>query len=289
MKNTQRDSVLITIAKLHEAMQSSNPPVILDVRWELPTSLAPFDGKPDYLAGHIPGAVYLDLDTELAEPPAKAQGRHPLPTDQRLQQALERCGVTPEKLIVAYDAIGGLGAARAWWLLRDAGFNVRLLDGGYPAWQAAGYPIETGEVIPHPSQLKLERGKLPIIEIDEIPAFVESGILLDARGGPRYTGESEPLDARPGHIPGAHSAPSGHDIDKEGHFLSDEELQQRFTRHGISADGAPVAVYCGSGVTAAHEIAALAIVGIEAALFPGSYSQWSADQARPIETGPDYH
>lgn len=302
-----RDQVLISVERLHGLLAGSPavgrqpdgatqaqteaehlPPTILDVRWELPTSRDPFNGKPLYLAGHIPGAVYIDLDTELADPPSPQLGRHPLPSDERLQHALERCGVTYGNLVVVYDAIGGLGAARAWWLLRDAGFDVRLLDGGLPAWQACGYPLATDDVTPLPSLLHLVRGQMPTIEIDDIPEFVQTGILFDARGGIRYRGEVEPLDPRPGHIPGADSAPVGHDLDKQGYFISDADLQARFVRHGVTFDGQPsppIAVYCGSGITASHEVAALAILGVEAALFPGSYSQWSSDPTREVETG----
>jgi len=283
-----RDNVLISAERLHGQLASETPPTILDVRWELPTSRAPFNGKPLYLAGHIPGAVHIDLDTELADPPTPELGRHPLPSDDRLQKALERCGVSYGQPVVVYDTIGGMGAARAWWLLRDCGFEVRILDGGLPAWQASGYPVTTDDATPVPSLLRLERGKMPTLSIDEIPDFVKQGILFDARGGIRYRGDIEPLDPRPGHIPGADSAPAGHDLDKNGYFLSDADLQARFARHGVATDGQPnppIAVYCGSGVTAAHEIAALAILGIEAALFPGSYSQWSSDPSREVETG----
>jgi len=283
---TRRDSILITAERLHELLDGANRPVVLDVRWELPTNLEPFDGKPQYLQGHIPGAVYLDLDTELAETPSVELGRHPLPSQERLTRALERCGVRPDRLVVAYDAIGGLGAARAWWLLKDCGFNVRLLDGGLQAWQDAGFDLETEDIKPHATKLNLNPGQMAILHQDEIPNFVENGILLDARGGVRYRGESEPLDSRPGHIPGARSAPAGHDLDPLRRFLSDEVLKARFARHGISPTGPKVAVYCGSGITASHEIAALAILGVDAALYPGSYSQWSGDPNREIETGP---
>jgi len=289
-----RDQVLITPARLNELLTGPADlrPLVLDVRWQLPTSRDPFDGTDLYLAGHIPGAIYVDLDTELADPPTTAGGRHPLPSYLRLQTAARRWGVTPDRLVVAYDTIGGMAAARLWWLLRDCGLEVRILDGGLPAWEAAGMPIETGNVEPTPSEIKLATGHMPTIHVDEVLEFAQSGTLLDARGGIRYRGESEPIDLRPGHIPGAVSAPAGHDIGPEGTFLPDDELARRFARHHIGpltdrTLAQPIGVYCGSGVTAAHEVAALAIIGVEAALYPGSYSQWVGDPARPVELGAD--
>jgi thiosulfate/3-mercaptopyruvate sulfurtransferase len=296
-----RSSVLITAPELGallgvaagESVQSlGEKPLVLDVRWQLPTSREPFDGSHLYLAGHIPGAVYVDLDTELADPPSLAGGRHPLPSPLRLQAAAQRWGLQPGQLVIAYDTIGGMGAARLWWLLRDCGFEVRILDGGLPAWLSAGLPVERGDVVPVPSAVTLTPGRLPVLELDDVAEFAQAGVLLDARGGVRYRGDLEPIDLRPGHIPGAVSAPAGHDIDAEGRFLSDSELAARFARHGIgplaeTPTGLPIAVYCGSGVTAAHEIASLAVIGVEAALFPGSYSQWVTDPSRPVALGAD--
>jgi len=296
---SHRSEVLITAAQLHQllAMPAGERPLVLDVRWQLPTSREPFDGTDLYLAGHIPGAIYVDLDSELADPPSAELGRHPLPSQARLQGAARRWGLQPRQLVVAYDTIGGMGAARLWWLLRDCGLEVRILDGGLAAWQAADYPVETGNVEPTPSEIRLHTGHLPTIAVDEVADFAQEHTLLDARGGIRYRGESEPIDFRPGHIPGARSAPAGHDVDADGRFLNDAELAERFARHGIGplakaaagelSDSPEIAVYCGSGVTASHAIACLAILGVEAALYPGSYSQWVGDPDRPVELGPD--
>ena len=180
---------------------------------------------------------------------------------------------------MAYDAVGGMSAARAWWLLRWAGVrDVRLLDGGLAAWTAAGFALEAGSVTPEPGDVVLVRGALPTIDADEAAAW--TGSLLDARAAERYAGEVEPVDPRAGHIPGAVSVPTAGNLGADGSFLPDEELRARFA--GVQG---PVAVYCGSGVTAAHEVAALASIGVEAALYPGSWSQWSNDPARPVETG----
>jgi thiosulfate/3-mercaptopyruvate sulfurtransferase len=183
---------------------------------------------------------------------------------------------------VAYDATGNLAAARAWWLLRDAGLpDVRLLDGGLAAWTAAGHPLETGAVTPEPGTATLAGGVLPTIDIDGAAAW--PGVLLDARAGERYRGEVEPVDPRAGHIPGAISAPTAENLAEDGTFRSADELRERFAGLGVRP-GDKVAVYCGSGVTAAHTIAALRIAGIDAALYPGSWSQWSSHENRPVAT-----
>ena len=188
--------------------------------------------------------------------------------------------------MVAYDATGGLAAARAWWLLRWGGLrDVRLLDGGLDAWVTAGGSLETGDVVAEPGDVRLTGGGMPVLSIDEAAALpAAGGLLLDARAGERYRGEVEPIDPRAGHVPGAVSAPTTENL-ADGRFRPATELAQRFAELG-AVTATTVGVYCGSGVTAAHEVAALAHAGFEAALWPGSWSQWSADPIRPAETGP---
>jgi thiosulfate/3-mercaptopyruvate sulfurtransferase len=177
-----------------------------------------------------------------------------------------------------------MSAARAWWLLRDAGVgDVRVLDGGLAAWRRAGLPLEAGDVEAVRGDVLLTPGRLPVLDADGAAGF--AGSLLDARAGERYRGEVEPIDPRAGHIPGAVSAPTAGNLDAEGRFLSPEALRARFTSLGVDLDG-PVAAYCGSGITASHEVLALAVAGIDAALFPGSWSAWSSDPSRPAATGP---
>jgi thiosulfate/3-mercaptopyruvate sulfurtransferase len=257
--------------------------VLLDVRW----SLGDDQGREKYLVGHLPGAIFVDLETELADPPSPQAGRHPLPSLQRLQAGARRWGIRDGDAVVAYDATGGLAAARAWWLLRWGGLtDVRLLDGGLDAWVAAGGALESGDVVPEPGDVTLAGAGMPVLSIDEAAALPTSGgLLLDARAGKRYRGEVEPIDPRAGHVPGAVSAPTTENLGADDRFRSTEELAERFAALGAVA-GTTVGVYCGSGVTAAHEVAALAAAGIDAALWPGSWSQWAADPARPAASGP---
>ena len=258
--------------------------MLLDVRW----ALGDDRGHERYLEGHLPGAVFVDLDAELADPPSPAAGRHPLPSLQRLERCARRWGIRRGDAVVASDASGGTAAARAWWLLRWAGVaDVRLLDGGLAAWQRAGGELERGEVVPEPGDVALPGGGLPTLDPDTAAALPRNGaVLLDARAAERYRGEVEPVDPRAGHVPGAVSAPTAENLAPDGTFLPAAGLRDRFAALGIRP-GTTVGVYCGSGVTAAHEIAALAAAGIEAALWPGSWSQWSADPARPAATGSD--
>ncbi|ORI16310.1 sulfurtransferase [Rhodococcus sp. 1168] len=266
------------VTDLKSALRSLVPPVVLDVRW----SLGDLDGRLHYRDAHIPGAVFVDLENELAEPGAPELGRHPLPSIERLQAATRRWGVTEGVPVVVYDNTGNLAAARAWWLLKWAGFDeVTLLDGGLAAWIAVGNGTSTGEEVASVlGNVQLSAGHLPTLTTEEAAALAESGTLLDARAAERYSGESEPVDPRAGHIPGALSAPTSANLDADGRFLTAEALRERF-----GAVKPKVGVYCGSGITAAHQVAALAIAGIDAALYPGSWSQWSNDPVRPVATG----
>ncbi|MFF1833032.1 sulfurtransferase [Streptomyces sp. NPDC058231] len=255
------------------------PPVLLDVRWQLGGP----PGRPDYEAGHIPGAVYVDLDTELAGP-AGSGGRHPLPGVEGFGAVMRRAGVSRGTPVVVYDGGQGWAAARAWWLLRWAGHpDVRVLDGGLAAW---GGELSTETPAPAEGDFVPEPGALPLLDADGAAATARSGLLLDARAAERYRGDVEPIDRVGGHIPGAVSAPTSENTGGDGRFLPAEVLATRFKELGT--DGASeVGVYCGSGVSGAHEVLALAVAGIPAALYAGSWSEWSADESRPVATGPD--
>ncbi|WP_120005919.1 sulfurtransferase [Nesterenkonia muleiensis] len=274
---------MITPEELHRLISSDVPgPRILDVRWRLDEP----NGHPAYLRGHIPKAVYVDMDSELAEhgrPPT--EGRHPLPQIDRLQSAARRWGLDDGDAVVVYDDAKNTSAARAWWLLRHAGVEqVRVLDGSLRGWTSAGFPLETGEAQPEPGTITLRYGVLAHLSIDDAAAFPQRGTLLDTRTAERYRGEVEPYDPRPGHIPGAISAPTVDNVDEHGRFLSPEQLRSRFLEVGVDPDR-PVASYCGSGINGCHSTLALELGGFDAVLYPGSFSQWSHHEDREVITG----
>ncbi|MFF7333701.1 rhodanese-like domain-containing protein [Streptomyces sp. NPDC008150] len=277
-------NAIISASELAGDLAGGDPPVLLDVRWQLTLAkAAPFDGRAAYAKGHLPGAVFVDLDRELAGPPG-AGGRHPLPDTGEFGAAMRRAGVSAGRPVVVYD--GGLGwaAARAWWLLRWAGHpDVRVLDGGLDAWTGE---LETTVPAPAEGDFEPRPGATELLDADGAAALAGSGLLLDARAGERYRGETEPIDPAAGHIPGAVSAPTTENTGPDGRFLPAPELAARF--RALGADGSrKVGVYCGSGVSAAHEVLALEIAGVPAALYAGSWSQWSADPSRPVAVGPD--
>lgn len=286
--DSRRDRVFVGPAELTGILETGKPVTVLDVRWALGRS----DGREAYQGGHIPGAVFVDLETELAGPASPATGRHPLPTLESLQDSARSWGVRAGVPVVVYDAVGGLSAARAWWLLRWAGLDeVRILDGGLAAWTARGGGVETGDRVVPESRITLSAGHLPVLDADDAADFAADGVLLDARAGERFRGEVEPVDPRAGHIPGARSAPTVETLGPDGRLLPARALFARFAEVGVSPEhadpavGARIGVYCGSGVTASHEVAVLASLGIDAALYPGSWSQWSTDPRRPVATG----
>jgi thiosulfate/3-mercaptopyruvate sulfurtransferase len=274
--------ILISAEELHRKLETGDDVRVLDVRWKAGGP----PGEAAYLEGHIPGAVYVDLDTELAGNGSPEDGRHPLPDVADLQSAARRWGVRAGDTVVVYDDAKNLSSSRAWWLLHHAGLErVRILDGSLRAWTNAGYPLARGEEVPPEGDVVLEYGTLDVIGADEAAAFAESGTLLDARAGERFRGEVEPLDPKAGHIPGAISAPTAENVDRTGRFLSPEALRERFESLGLKR-GEPVGVYCGSGVTASHEAVALILAGFSPALFPGSWSAWSNQPERPVAIGP---
>ena len=274
-----RSDVLITAEELLARLADGSTPRLLDVRWTLQKP----DGRDDFAAGHIPGALYVDLNTELAEHSAHepTQGRHPLPSAEAFQEQVRAWGIDQLTDVVVYDDNSGQGAARAWWLLNWAGLKARVLDGGLGAYADAGGELATGagETV-RPSTVTITPDSLPVIDADAAAAW--TGVLLDARAGERFRGETEPLDSKAGHIPGAQSAPASENT-AHGTFLSEESLRSRFS--ALGALDQPVGVYCGSGVSACHNALALATLGIETSLYPASWSGWSADPARPVATG----
>ncbi|MFD8884889.1 sulfurtransferase [Streptomyces erythrochromogenes] len=275
-------TAILSAAELRNELAGARPPVLLDVRWQLGGP----DQRPAYEAGHLPGAVYVDLDRELAGP-AGSGGRHPLPDPEAFGAAMRRAGVPADAPVVVYDGAQGWAAARAWWLLRWTGHpNVRVLDGGLAAWTAAGGELTAERVIPVEGDFKPTPGALGLLDADAAALRAREGVLLDARAGERYRGEVEPIDPVGGHIPGALSAPTTENVGPDGRFLPADALRARFEALGAS-EGTPVGVYCGSGVSGAHEVLALKVAGIDSDLYAGSWSHWCADPARPVATGPD--
>ncbi len=267
---------LITVAELADRLRSEQPTTVLDVRWRL--SGPP--GRDDYYAGHLPGAVFVDLDRDLCGPPGPG-GRHPLPHPEALEGALRAAGVREGRPVVVYDAGDGMAAARAWWTLRWAGHaDVRVLDGGFAAWTAAGGEVTDKPVDVVRGDVTVVPGGMPVLDAAGAAALAADGVLLDARVAPRFRGETEPIDAVAGHIPGARNLPYGELVDADGTLRAD--LPAVFADLG----DAPVGAYCGSGVTAAHTVLALHAAGrTDAALYVGSWSHWITDPSRPVGRG----
>lgn len=265
-----RDHDLVVSPRVLAAMMEVEAPadvIVLDVRWELGRD----DGQERYLAGHVPGASYVDMGTDLADPVGDgSRGRHPLPDPERFAAAMRRCGVRRDRPVVVYDDVAGSSAARAWWLLTYHGHpDVRVLDGGWTAYVDAGGPLETGPVEPAAGDFEADPGHLPVLDAEEAARLAADGRLIDARVPERYSGERERFDPVAGHIPGAVNIP----FDRPD-LLTEVDQQQS------------VGVYCGSGVTASFSVFTLARLGTDAALYPGSWSEWVADPSRPVATGP---
>ena len=277
---SNRDAVLISAEQLMAT--GAQPTAILDVRWRLDQP----DGRQAYLAGHIPGAVYVSLEDELSDHTRPGLGRHPLPTGAALQAAARRWGLRRSQPAVVYDDWNRAGSARAWWVLTAAGLgDVRILDGGLPAWIAAGGELQSGPVSLPPGDVDvvhddLYSGGRPVVTVDEIAGDAVTAV-IDARAPERFRGEVEPVDPVAGHIPGARNLPSMTMLGPDGRFLPGADLAALADKLGA---GPSAAVYCGSGVTASVVLAALSAAGIDGALFPGSWSQWSGED-RPVETG----
>lgn len=278
------ENLLVEADQLAAELHGDAPPTLLDVRWRLTGP----PGRDDYADGHLPGAVFVDLDTDLCGPPGAA-GRHPLPDPAALQDALRAAGVRAGHPVVVYDGGDGMSAARAWWTLRWAGHRqVRLLHGGHPAWVAAGLPTSTEVPTPRPGDVEVRPGALPVLVAAEAArmAAADEGTLVDVRAAPRYRGETEPVDPVAGHVPGAVNLPAPEYV-TEGRFPTADVLRERFAAAGVGATG-PVGVYCGSGVTAAQAVLALHLAGRpDTALYVGSWSNWVADPSRPVAVAPE--
>lgn len=281
-----RAQVLITVAELADRLHAGDPVTILDVRWRLDQP----DGHAAYLQGHLPGAVYVSLEDELSDHSLTGRGRHPLPSGRSVEASARRWGIREGVPTVVYDDWNRAGSARAWWVLTAAGLTgVRILDGGLSAWRSAGDSVVTGPVTPSPGDATvlhedLYGGALPTLTAQQATVDVAGVTLLDARAPERFRGDVEPVDPVAGHIPGAKNLPSTDVLASDGTFLADSALRRELSAHGIALDGR-LGAYCGSGVSATVILAALMSTGLAAALFPGSWSEWSSDRARPVARG----
>ena len=290
---SSRRGVMVTVPELAAALAGSAPPALLDVRWTL--GEVPGSGRQRYAAGHLPGAAFLDLESALTRHTGdRRDGRHPLPVPAVLRDALAEAGVRAGQQIVVYDEPGSFAAGRAWWVLRWVWLPVRVLDGGLTAWTAAGHPLESGDAeipaVPASDSLPLSPpltgGHLPTLSADDAATAPDRGVLVDVRAPERFRGEVEPIDPIAGHIPGAINLPVAGLFAADGHLPDEATLRERLAPALAAADaGEEVAAYCGSGVSAAQAVLALASLGVPAALFPGSWSAWSNDPTRPVATG----
>ncbi len=256
--------------------------VLADARWYLDGR----SGREAYDQGHLPGAVFVELETWCSGPGSPGAGRHPLPDPERFAEGMARLGIADEDTVVAYDDAGGVIAARLVWMLRATGHRAALLDRGLGVYDG---PLERD--IPRRTRASFSARPWPaerLAGIEEVAARAGAGeatIVLDARNRERYRGDHQGLDPRSGHIPGARNLPCRENLDQRGRFLPAEQLRERFADAGVSA-GASVVSYCGSGVTACHNLLALELAGYgPGRLYPGSWSQYSHASGRPIATG----
>jgi thiosulfate/3-mercaptopyruvate sulfurtransferase len=266
----------------HRLAETEGPVVLLDVRWQLGGP----PGHDEFLRGHIPGAAYVDLETDLADPPG-ARGRHPLPEAARFETAMRRCGVRSGVPVVVYDAVAGTSAARCWWLLRYHGHReVKVLDGGWQAWSSDIGTLEEGATEPEPGDFTARPGGMPVVDAAGAARLAREGALVDARAPERFRGEVEPIDPVAGHIPGAVNVPTVANLEEPGGRFKHARALTAVYEHAGVRPGREVGVYCGSGVTAAHDVLALEALGLDAALYPGSWSEWVHSGDRPVATGP---
>jgi thiosulfate/3-mercaptopyruvate sulfurtransferase len=282
-------TTLISAANLHERLDASpNSVLVFDCRFDLAN---PDAGEAAFAAGHIPGAHYLHLDRDLSGLKTGTNGRHPLPERSVLVSTLAACGLAQGQQVVAYDAQGGSYAARLWWLLRWLGHDsVAVLDGGLQAWEAAGFPLSTD--VPHATIGNFKAGAPLQVTVDAQAVVrnlaTRELVVLDARAPDRYRGENETIDPVGGHIPGARNRFFKDNLGADGRFKPAHTLREDFTAVLAGKTPEHTVLQCGSGVTACHNALAMEIAGLHgAALYPGSWSEWSADSSRPVATGPN--
>lgn len=255
--------------------------VIVDCRFDLFNTEA---GREEYLKAHIPGAVYAHLDQDLGGPPVTNRGRHPLPLPEALIALFSRLGIDATRQVIVYDSASGSVSARLWWLLRYMGHeSVAVLDGGWPAWLEAGLPVSPGEETRSPAAFSGQPQTGWVVTVGEVPKVP---LLIDSREPARYRGEYEPIDPVAGHIPGAINHFWKRNLDTQGRFLPPARLREQWRSILGQLPSSEAVVYCGSGVTACHNLLAVVHAGLpDARLYAGSWSEWCSDPARPVATG----
>jgi thiosulfate/3-mercaptopyruvate sulfurtransferase len=276
--STEHPPAPLITADALAVIRETTHPTLLDIRWQLPAGA----DHAGYLRGHIPGAAFIDLDAQLSGPPGIG-GRHPLPSAEQFSAHMRAAGVSAGRAVVVYDDAASTAAARAWWLLRYFGHPlVTVLDGGLAAWRGAGHQLETAVPDVQPGDFAARPGGMPLLDAVSAAALAQRGVLIDARATERFNGTHEPIDPVAGHIPGADNLPTSQNVDGSGLFREPDALRAAFAQLGVR-DGAQVGAYCGSGVTAAHEVLALELAGYPgAALYAGSWSEWITDPRRPV-------
>ncbi len=282
-------TTLISAGNLAERLAAAPGDVLVfDCRFDL---AAPDAGGQAYDAGHLPGAHYLHLDRDLSGPKSGTNGRHPLPARETLAATLAAKGLRANQQVVAYDGLDGRYAARLWWMLRWLGHDsVAVLDGGLKAWQAAGHAVVTDVPAERPGDFRARPPLATVIDAAGVVANLASKarLVVDARSPDRYRGENETLDPVGGHIPGAANRFFMDNINAEGRFKSGHELREEWTRVIGEQPANTVILHCGSGVTACHNALAMEVAGLHnPLLYAGSWSEWCADPARPVATGPN--
>lgn len=283
-----KNKMLISAEDLLE-LQRADLCLIVDCRFSLSDPQA---GYQAYLKGHIPGAVYANLDTDLSGPVTGSSGRHPLPDTARFSEFLAGIGWRPGTRVVAYDDVGGAFAARLWWLMKYFGHDEgALLDGGFPAWSAAGYATSRGSDdmnIPSAPLTSLSTCDDMVLTAAEVKEGLAGGdvVLLDARAPERYRGDVEPIDPVAGHVPGAINLPIGLNLDQANHFKPAKDLLNQWQTYQDASSAGQLVHMCGSGVTACFNQFAAELVGIKGSrIYPGSWSEWIRDPSRGVETG----
>ena len=271
---------MIDVPALGAALAGDRPVRLLDVRWRLDLP----EGRPAYLAAHIPGAVYVDLERDLSRAGHPEEGRYPLPSLTDLQHAARRWGVDDGDLVVAYDDNDAVAASRAWWLLRRRGLDVRVLDGGIRAWIAHGLPVEIGDHGSRPGNVRLVDADPGIATIDDAARAPSSGVLVDVRAPEHYRGQAAGVDPAAGHIPGAVNLPTIAHIGRDGMLRSPDEIRGIIRSIGVDVDR-DIVLYCGVGIASAHSALAFAEAGIDTRVYAGAWSQWSRSRGRPVAVG----